>query len=74
MQPMHQNWSDTGDRVNEKRSDYLNEVNSFISKDGYTVKADIKYDHLYQNADDPNIFLGTDQQVDHSDWDEIKRK
>ena len=71
---MHQNWSDTSDRVNEKRSDYLNEVNSFISKDGYTVKADIKYDHLYQNADDPNIFLGTDQQVDHSDWDELKRK
>lgn len=59
--------------VMREKSD-LKRENSFISKDGYTVKADIKYDHLYQNADDPNIFLGTDQQVDHSDWDELKRK
>ena len=71
---MYQNASDTSDRVNEKRSDYFNEVNSFISSDGYTVKADIKYDHLYQNTENPDLYLGSENPIDPSGFSELKKK
>lgn len=71
---MYQSASDTSDRVNEKRSDYFNEVNSFISSDGYTVKADIKYDHLYQNTENPDLYLGSENPIDPSGFSELKKK
>ena len=63
------------DKISDMNSEMINEQNSFIGSEG-TVMASTKYDHVYQNTNDPDIYLVEEGNSFEPgiEFEELKRK
>ena len=80
MREMNANTAATHDRVANMHSEMLREVNTYHTvSPGYgrpdVVEADIRWDHVYQNTQNPDVFVSTENiWLDPGvDFEELKR-
>ena len=80
MREMNANTAATHDRVANMHSEMLREVNTYhTASPGYgnpdVVEADIRWDHVYQNTQNPDVFVAAENiWLDPGvDFEELKR-
>lgn len=78
MELDRQSWMSTSatmDKVADMRSEAIRGVNSYSTGNGDYIEADVKYDSVYQNNSDTDIYAGVEGMYDMgSEWTILKKK
>lgn len=78
MELDRQSWANTNatmDRVNDMRSEAIRGVNSYTTGSGDFVEADVRFDSVYQNTQNPDLYAGVEGNYDMgSEWTVLKKR
>lgn len=78
MELDRQSWASTNatmDRVNAMRSEAIRGVNSYTTGSGDFVEADVRFDNVYQNTQNPDLYAGVEGNYDlGSEWTMLKKR
>lgn len=63
------------DRVNNMRSEAIRGVNSYTTGSGDFVEADVRFDNVYQNTQNPDLYAGVEGAYSMgSEWTALKKR
>lgn len=78
MELDRRSWANTNavmDRVNNMRSEAIRGVNSYTTGNGNFVEADVRFDNVYQNTQNPDLYAGVEGSFDMgSEWTVLKKR
>ncbi len=78
MELDRQSWANTNatmDRVNNMRSEAIRGVNSYTTGSGDFVEADVRFDNVYQNTQNPDLYAGVEGAYSMgSEWTALKKR
>lgn len=78
MELDRQSWARTNaamDRINTMRSEAIRGVNSYTTAGSNYVEADIRFDNVYQNTQNPDLYAGVEGNFDMgSEWTVLKKR